>query len=103
MAKYKDLKRERDEAIERAVVAERNSQLETLERERATHREQIAALNQECARLQHAARLAGYSEGVEHAALRDLVSPYSQHNVAPRNTSNGGLDPESSLEVFRER
>ncbi len=44
MSKYKALKQERDEAVERAVEAERNSQLETLERERQMHADEVAAL-----------------------------------------------------------
>ncbi len=47
MAKYKVLKEERDDALERAVLAERSSQLETLEAERAQHRVHVAGL--ECA------------------------------------------------------
>ena len=41
MAKYRALKQERDEAVERMLVAERNSKLEELERLKAVHAEEL--------------------------------------------------------------
>jgi predicted ATPase len=44
VARYADLKKERDGAVERMLVAERNSKLEELNRQRAEYEERIARM-----------------------------------------------------------
>lgn len=52
MSKYAVLKQERDDAVERAVIAERNSQLERLRELEATHAAERAELLTEIGRLE---------------------------------------------------
>lgn len=54
--KYRDLKQERDDAIARAIEAERNSRLEELDRVRAEFDRDRAALNARIEELEQEVR-----------------------------------------------
>lgn len=71
MSKYAVLKQERDEAVERAVLAERNSQLERVREIEAAHAAERAELLTEIGRLEAEllrARLA-FGSAVDQATL----------------------------------
>lgn len=54
MAKYAALKQERDDAVERAVIAERNSQLERVRELESLHAAEMAELQDQVKRLEMA-------------------------------------------------
>lgn len=77
MAKYSVLKAERDDAVERAVTAERNSQLERVRELEAAHAAEIAELRAQIERLEaeHAEYRRAFAAAVDNAvrALQETL------------------------------